>query len=255
MHLTTKVCCLPFHNTLKLESDESDDEEVFISDDEDLEQPAYLEALHKRVLPVNIRVLYALCLVGAGGQDFLALSYLEKVMMTDELELFQKGADVGFNHDAPWILFQTQFSLPLNKTSLLALVADMVKSKARVNFWARRVFSILKSHLKAIDVKYGLDQLMSSNDELLRTNVLKILFAGTRMLIESAELDLEALIESGKNDSDKLRRVVGDGISSLNIVIRFQHVLWCPIIGTDWSLPPTSLEVRMKLFKLFLSFA
>eukprot|EP00804_Cyclotella_cryptica_P030618 CCRYP_015660-RB/>CCRYP_015660-RB protein AED:0.34 eAED:0.34 QI:350/1/1/1/0.8/0.66/6/1929/1583 len=225
-----------------LTSDESDDEEVFISDDEDLKQPAYLKALQKGVLPVNIRVLYALCLVGAGGQDFLALSYLERVMMTDELELFQTGADIGFQHDVPWMLFQTQFSLPLNKTSLLALVADMVKSKARVSFWARRVFSLLKSHLKAIDVKYGLDQLMSSNDELLRTNVLKILFAGTKMLIESAELDLEALVESGKNDSEKLRRVVGDGISALNIVIRFQHVLWCPIIGTDCSLPPASLE-------------
>lgn len=226
---------------LNFDSDDSDVDEdgYIISDEEDLENSDNLDALEKGILPVNIRAFYSLCLVGAGGHDFVAMSYLEKVVASDELELLKRRTD----DDTPsteWTLFQTQFNLPLNKTSLLALVVDIVKHKT---FSQReKLRGMLKIHLDALDNKHGLDQIMSANEETLREHAMKILFACYRSRLESAEIDLESMIESNKNDSDSLRKVIGDGLSALNTIIRFQHVLWRPNRGSDWSLPAASLE-------------
>ena len=225
---------------MNFDSDESDEDEdgFIISDEEDLEDSDNLDALEKGILPVNIRAFYSLCLVGAGGQDFVALSYLEKVLASDELELFKRRAD-----EAPtteWTLFQTQFNLPLNKTSLLALIVDIVKTKT---FSQReKLCDLLKTHLDTLDNKHGLDQIMSANEELLREHAMRILFAAEKYRLERTEIDLESIIESNKKDSESLRKVVSNGLSTLNTVIRFQHVLWRPNRGFDWSLPTASLE-------------
>ena len=226
---------------LNFESDESDtdDPDSFISDDEDLEESEHLKALQNGILPVNVRALYSLCLVGAGGQDFLAMSYLKKVMSAKALKLLESEA--GERAADEWMHFQTQFNLQMNKTSLLALVTDIAKQKS-VGL-RRQLQQLLKLHLDALDSKHGLDQIVSSNNPTLRTNALKILLCNAKMLIENAELDLESLIQSNKSDLDGFRKVVGDGISVLNTVIRFAHVLWRPNRGSDWSLPFKSLEV------------
>jgi hypothetical protein len=161
--------------------------------------------------------------------------------MTDELTLFDKDDD---DFASEWALFQAQFNLPLNKTSLLALVSDIVKNKS---FMQRQKFHrLLKSHLDTLDTEYGLDQILSSKDELLQANTLSIFFDSTKMLIERAELDLETLIESNKSDSEVFRTIIDRGHFVLDQVIRFQHILWRPNRGKDWSLPPTSLEVSKQ---------
>ena len=171
------------------------------------------------------------------------MKYLEKVMLSDEFGLLEKASD-GEKLSTEWALFQTQFNLPLNKTSMLALVIDIMKDKTAVQ--RRLKFqTMLESHLDTLDTKHGLDQLMSSNDELLRENTIKILFAMTKMMLANAELELESLLESNKGDPDVLRKVAGDGLSALNNVIRFQHILWRPNKGEDWSLPTVSLEVSI----------
>lgn len=231
-----------------MDSDESDsdDRDSFISDDEDLEVSEYLDALKNGILPMDVRALYSLCLVGVGGQDFLAMNYLKKVILSKELNLLETEASVGVADD--WTHFQTQFNLSMNKTALLALVTDITKNKP--NCIRRQLQQLLKLHLDALDAKHGLDQIVSSNNPTLRDNALKILLCNAKMLMENAELDLESLNQSNKSDLIQLRNVVGDGISVLNTIIRFAHVLWRPNRGLDWSLPIKSLEVSMSITKL-----
>lgn len=168
------------------------------------------------------------------------MSYLEKCMKSDELGLIENENSESSN-DA-WALFQSQFNLPLNKTSLLSLVVDIMKKKATTQ--RQKLREMLKLHLSSLDSKHGLDQIMSSTDKLIKANTMKILFASLKMLLERAEINLESLIESNKSDSDGLHQVVDDALLALSTVIRFQHILWRPNRGSDWSLPKTTLEVR-----------
>jgi hypothetical protein len=166
------------------------------------------------------------------------MSYIEKVMTSDELGLVD--SDVS-KDSSKWELFRTQFNLGLNKTSFLALVVDSVKTKTIAQ--RHKLEEMLKLHLGTLDRKYGLDQIVSSTDKRLKADALKILFASLNMMIESAEVDLESLTESNKSDPEGLQKVVDRAIAVLNTIIRFQHVFWRPNRGTDSSLPPASLEV------------
>lgn len=167
------------------------------------------------------------------------MSYLEKCMKSDELGLIENENSESSN-DA-WALFQSQFNLPLNKTSLLSLVVDIMKNKTTTQ--RQKLREMLKLHLRSLDSKHGLDQIMSSTDKLIKANTMKILFASLKMLLERAEINLESLIESNKSDSDGLHQVVDDALLALSTVIRFQHILWRPNRGSDWSLPKTTREV------------
>lgn len=177
------------------------------------------------------------------------MSYIEKVMTSDELGLVD--SDVS-KDSSKWELFRTQFNLGLNKTSFLALVVDSVKTKTIAQ--SHKLEEMLKLHLGTLDKKYGLDQIVSSTDKRLKADALKILFASLNMMIESAEVDLESLTESNKSDPEGLEKVVHRAIAVLNTIIRFQHVFWRPNRGTDSSLPPASLEVsHTRVVKLYPS--
>ena len=247
---------LPFGCKINFESEESDgdDPDIFLSDDEDLEQkstgPGMLQSLKSGILPIDLQALYSLCLVGAGGQDHLALSFLENVIMSRELDSFDKEGSnhvgEGSDYDPKWAAFRDTLTSTVSKTSMLASVADMVQREVKDSVWLHRILTIFKAHIKVLDIGHGLDELVCSQDEALRCNTLKILFAATKMIVDCARVDLLSSQETGNNEDDVVQQVIADAVYALKIITRFQHVMW-NLGSLDCAFPPTSIIVSIIL--------
>jgi hypothetical protein len=216
---------------------------MFLSDDEYLEEPGVLQSFKGGVLPIDINAMYSICLLGAGGQDYVALNNLEHTLRSNQLDMFDKEESPnleGLGDEHNWIAFKKQFASPLGKTSMVAIIADVVKDRP-IGLSSRRILGIFRSHLKSIDYNDGLDDLLSSPNVPLRANLLKILLAAAKLMIRCDALEIKKLNEPGVNEADVVKSVVADVLQTLTTLTRFQHVMWNPN-SFDWSLTGVSVE-------------
>ena len=222
------VCCRQMNDA----SDESDDDSsiIFLSDDEDLEEPDNLQSLKSGVLPMDIKTMYSLCLLGTGGQDYVALNHLESILQSNQLEMFDeedKPNEEGQGDEHNWIAFRKQFASPLGKTSMVAIIADVIK-ESPPGLSSRRILGIFSSYLKTIDHNDGLDDILSGPDSLLRANLLKILLASAKLTMRCDALEIKKLYQPGVNEAEVAKSVVADVVQTLTTLTRFQHVMWNP---------------------------
>lgn len=239
---------LPAHNNqINNASDESDDDNsiIFISDDEDLEEPGALQSLKGGVLPIDINTMYSVCLLGTGGQDYVALNNLESTLQSNQLNLFdekQSSNEEGLGDEDNWTAFKKHFASPLSKTSMVAIIADVVKdSLPAPGMSSRRILGIFKSHLKLIDHNDGLDDILSGPNGQLRTNLLDILLATTKLTTRCDALEMKKLYQPGVNEAKVAKTIVADVVQTLTTLTRFQHIMWNPN-SFDWSLKGVSVE-------------
>jgi len=247
------------YSKINFDSDDSDDEEglgTFISDDEDLDQPLVLQSLKSGMLPMDIRAMHAVCLLGNGGQDYVALNHVDQVVSSDEMALFSKddvNRDAGVvNDDHHWMAFSKYFTAPTNKSFLLACIADIVADNTKDQTRSLRVLGILRKHLAGIDSNQGknkgLDDILSADSkELDRVQTKRILLTALKLMIHCAKEDLAVLdgqSSSGKEDVKTVEKAVSDSIYTLETMMRFQ--LWKPKFS-DWSLPQASKDVSVHV--------
>ena len=239
---------------INFDSDDSDDEEglgTFVSDDEDLDQPSVLQSLKSGMLPMDIRAMHAVCLLGNGGQDYVALNHVDQVVSSDEMALFSKddvNRDAGVVNDDPQLAFSKYFTAPTNKSFLLACIADIVADNTKDQTRCLRVLGILRKHLAGIDSNQGknkgLDDVLSADSkELDRVQTKRILLTALKLMIHCAKEDLAVLdgqSSSSKEDVKTVEKAVSDSIYTLETMMRFQ--LWKPSFS-DWSLPQASKDV------------
>ncbi|KAL7543089.1 hypothetical protein ACHAXR_012410 [Thalassiosira sp. AJA248-18] len=230
------------YDQINFESDDSDEEFLgaFISDEEDLEQPGALQSLKSGKLPTDIRAMQAICMLGTGGQDYVALNYVEEVLLSNELDSFDNG-DVNQDNMSQWMTFSKSFDGPINKSFLLASIANFVYENARPRPQSYRVLQIFRKHLK-LENNQGLDQILSSPKEFERTQALKLLLAALKLMTDCARMDLTSLDEPGKKEAITVEKAVTDSIFVLKIMTRFHHILWAPRFS-DWSLPQPSIDM------------
>ena len=198
---------------------------------------------------MDIKAMHAICLLGAGGQDYLALNHVEQVIMSNELDLFGTSKqDTSIARDHQWETFSNSFKAPINKSSLLASIADLVTENA--SYHMRGIF---RKYLNVIDSghgrKQGLDDALSSPNELDRANTLKIFLAALKLMVHCARVDLTTLDEPGTDRVKSIDKSVADSIFALMMMLRFQHILWTPC-HSDWSLPQSSTDVSLCVLKL-----
>jgi len=100
---------------INFESDDSDEEclETYLSDDDCLEQHGALQKLKSGYLPLDIKALHSVCLLGIGGQDYVALMNLERVIISSDMTLFNDDVnpDVSIGNDPQWLAFSKYFKL------------------------------------------------------------------------------------------------------------------------------------------------
>ncbi len=237
---------LPAHyNQINDAPDESDDDNsvIFISDDEDLEEPGALQSLKGGALPIDINTMYSVCLLGTGGQDYVALNNLESTLQSNEFNLFdeeQRSNEEGLGDEHDWTAFKKHFASPLSKISMVAIIADVVKDRPP-GMSSRRILDIFKSHLKLIDHNDGLDDVLSGPTGLLRTNLLDILLATTKLTTRCDALEMKKLNQPGVNEAKVAKTIVADVVQTLTTLTRFQHIMWNPN-NFDWSLKGVSIE-------------
>ncbi len=237
---------LPIHyDKINGASDESDDDNsvIFISDDEDLDEPGALQSLKGGVLPIDINTMYSVCLLGTGGQDYVALNNLESTLRSDQLNMFDEelnSNEEGLGDEHNWTAFKKRFASPLSKTSMVAIIADAVKDSP-TGMSSRRILGIFKSHLELIDHNDGLDDILSGPNGLLRTNLLDILLAAAKLTTRCDALEMKKLYQPGVNEAKVAETVVADVVQTLTTLTRFQHIMWNPN-SFDWSLKGLSVE-------------
>lgn len=237
-----------------VEGSEDEDDNI-LSDDEELEDSnstsGLLHLLRSGMLPTQLKAMFALCLLGMGGQDHVALNCLEKAIHSTELEPWSEENSASTNKyptdERRWILFQESLLAPVNKLSLLASVADMIQNDVKSDFWIPRLLDIFRHFLKNFDKNHGVDKILSGRCEVTRNNAVKLLYAVTELIISNAKSNLVSSIETGTDEDKVAQQVVTDIVYAFKIIVRFEEVFWNPN-ESDWSLPNSSMKVRPDTF-------
>ncbi len=242
---------------INFDVEESEDEDDnILSDDEELEDcnsaSGLLHLLKSGMLPTQLKAMFALCLLGMGGQDHVALNCLENAIHSTELESWNEGntlTKIYSNEERMWIIFQESLIAPVNKLSLLASVADVIHNDVKNDFWIPRLLAIFRHFLRDLDKNHGVDKILNSRGEVTRKNAVKLVYAVTELIVNCAKSDLTSSIETGTDDDKVAQQVVTDIVYAFKIIARFEDVFWNPN-ESDWSLPNSSMKVRTHVFSI-----
>ncbi len=242
---------VPFSCQINFEADDSDEEGLgtYVSDDECLNDRGALQMLKSGNLPLDIRALHSVCLLGVGGQDYVALTNLEHVILSSDMALFNDEdahPDVSIGNDPQWLAFSKYFKAPVNKSFLLASVASLATEKSSEYLRSKRVLDIFMKHLRVLDKNQGnnigLDDALATSSVLDRAHTVSFLLASLRLMVNCARADLAALIGSGMDDPRLAEDAANDSIYALQTMLRFPSTFW-NLRYSDWSLSETSTEV------------
>lgn len=202
-----------------------------------------LQSLKSGRLPVDIRAMHAICLLGAGGQDYVAMNYVEQVFLSNEMDLFSKD---DHNRDISSIDDEEKYAnAPMSKSFLLACICDVVMgNNIRDHSRSTRVLRIFRKHLHGVDSNQGrnrgLDDVLTSSNKLDRDQTLKILLTTLNLMIECAKMDLTSIENPNEEEAKIVEKGVSDSIYTLEMMLRFQ--LWNPDYS-EWTLPQTSMDM------------
>mmetsp|Transcript_16858 Transcript_16858/g.20566 ORF Transcript_16858/g.20566 Transcript_16858/m.20566 type:complete len:1056 (-) Transcript_16858:2555-5722(-) len=104
--------CIEKHDMVNdcSDSDEDDENQIILSDDEKMDRvdnKGILNTMEIGSLPPEIRVLYALCLIGDGGKDFIAWKLLQsyEYLNDDDISSEKCIIDAEIITDPTWINF------------------------------------------------------------------------------------------------------------------------------------------------------
>jgi hypothetical protein len=238
------------YDQINFESDsEDEDNDIYISDDDKLEQYGAIQSLGMSSLPLDIRAMHAICLLGVGGQDYVALNYVDQIIMSNEIDVLSNDdvyRDGSLDCDPRWFAFSKQFNAPVNKLFVLACVANLVAVEEADQSRSKHVLRIFRKYLRAMDSnhgkKQGIEEAITSSKEPERAHTMKVLIATLNLMIYCTKNDLAALNEPGKEEVKVFEKAVIDSMFTLQTMLRFHHELWKPRYF-DWSLPDVSIDV------------
>ena len=241
------------YDQINFESDDSDNEGIdsYISDDDELEKSEAFHLLETGFLPYDIRAMHAICLLGVGGQDYVALNYVEQVITSDEMNVSSNdGAhyDGCLSNDPRWVAFSKHFHATINKSFVLACVANIVggDEENESRFRSKRVLQIFRNHLSGTDNDQEkndrFEDTLKRSKEPERTNTVKVLLVTLKMMIQCSRVDLSTLHEPGKEEAEIVEHAVTDSMYTLQTMLRFHHEFWKPRFS-DSSLPEFSIDM------------
>jgi hypothetical protein len=247
------------YDKINFESDDSEDDDhrIYLSDDETLEQSGALQSLKSVSLPLDIRAMHAVCLLGVGGQDYVALNFVDQVIMSKEMDLFcndDLNHDGSLGSDPRWMAFSKYYNAPMNKSFVLACVAHLVSGdvEAEDHSRSKRVLGIFRKHLREMDNNQGKNkgivEALTSSKEPDRAHTLKVLLTTLKLMIRCTRKNLATLNEPGIEEAKVVERAVIDSMYILQTMLRFHHEFWKPRYS-DWSLPDFSIDVSLHVME------
>ena len=230
----------------KIDSDSSDDDEPFLEDDDNGLAETW-RSISRGDLPFDMRLLNVVFLLGTGTYSYVAMSLLEQVMSLSDVSIFASTTDVGTSgatdDGSAWRTFsQRILEISLTKSYLLSSAVDALVKKKNNLSWTGRALMVIKSHLKAVDSKYGLETILAESTEVEREQTLKIMFGMMALLLHCARLRLPQIDDLDAQDIKSMETAVSEAITVITFLVRFKNIIWLPDYA-DWSLPQSAANV------------
>lgn len=150
----------------------------------------------KGILPPELQVLYALCLIASGGMDFLASKCIKAIEdLRDDTEdgIEQRMVDTDGICYPSWQVYSQAMTDPLTRIPAFSFVADLLGKTEKEKEWAAKLVPLFRSELELMRKSGIIDQaLIAGNSEdlkiiLRKTQVLKIVLASARLRVLSLE--------------------------------------------------------------------
>lgn len=183
--------------------DESDEDEdaLYLSDDEVILESSdenLVPSLKNGILPPELRLLYALSLVGEGGKSFLARQCIKaiEIVEPDDLDaLIADPVDTHIVKDPLWFGFQQELTEPLQRTAAFAFTIDVLQKAHKEAEYADLMTPLLKKHLEDLESTGQMDIALFGSEAAAvsklavstRNRVIKLILASARMQIEHAK--------------------------------------------------------------------
>jgi len=170
----------------------SDDEGIpqNLSDDEGIESnPGLISHLQKGILPPELQVLYALCLIGEGGKNYLVFKLIQSLQhLKDDMyqDIEQEIIDPEAKSNSSWLVYRRAMTDELGKIPALAFVTDLLRKVGREADWANQVAPYFRTTVDSMEVFGFLEQSLSKETPrshhavLISTQVVKIVLADAR---------------------------------------------------------------------------
>jgi hypothetical protein len=215
--------------------------------------------LRKGALPPEIRVLFALSLIGEGGWKFVAAKCLEDIdyLEQEDKAWFSAGElETGLCDDRSWSLFRRAMTEPLGRTAAYSFVADVLRKTRKAEEWSKFFLPWFCRQLETLENVGLIDELLRLRGELTpfqnfrKNQVLKVFLAANRfkmLRVESLKSSIAGQIAGDNVDTDtELTKSV---LRSLTKVL---HSIWK--VEADGAVSPTCAEVCTHLRAIVLYF-
>jgi hypothetical protein len=180
-----------------------------LSDDEALdENPQLVAHLERGILPSELQVLYALCLIGEGGREYLARQCIQAIdVLREDPEDSPEnhGTDTDALQNPPWRSYRDNLTVELTKLSALILAEDLLKKLDKEKDWAAELLPIFQREVNRFESANPFYHIHASEahenprSELRKTQLIKIVLAETKFRILSIESRVYA---ADLNDAD-----------------------------------------------------
>ncbi len=184
--------------------------------------------MEKGNLPPELQVLYGVCLMGKGGNDFLVEKLLQAISSLDDecIERTQLMLNYGATDNISLDIFRQGMMETLNRPAALVFVSDLVLKMNKEERWADRLLPIFEAFLNEIEncEKLNMLQINPSGLSLYmstkRNRHVTILIATLRMQTYKAQQLMGPNADADKiNDASKLATCI------IDLVYRYQKVL------------------------------
>ena len=253
----------PYVSYVQIHEDLSDDEDLenaYISDEEELmNNDSLLNSLRHGVLPPEISVLYALCLIQEGGRNFIAKKCMDSLayLVQEPVSWLTENRDVdsGLSKDPSWLLFRLIATEPLGRTAAFALLADVLhkSGKEEETTWSTHFAPLFGQCLEDLKRDRMLDVLHNNATGSLfpilkyrRDMLYKIILGFGRLKIQSAKANLTRAQEKGDNELvNESVRSIWDCLKSLKEYLSIPAQK--PLRGAYGSLSAVEIET-LELF-------
>lgn len=193
--------------------------------------------------------MYALCLIGEGGKDFVAsklIISLDNLQDDTNQNAIRKVVDTDIKSNPGWFIYRCAMTDELTRIPALAFVSDFLRKINREDEWASKLIPIFKAAVESMEasglIRESLSEvsLTTPNEALVRTQVTKIVLAEARL----RTMHCKCIEKNCKN--------VDFTISDVNekMILCFDHVMtiFSRIWKTEDGIPSkSSVEVSLAV--------
>lgn len=217
-------------------------------DDFDPTDSSEITKMMKRgVLPPELQLLHGMCLMGAGGSNFLAGRLIQAIESLDDeyTDQSQFMLDHGMSDDISWEIFRRAMVEPLSKPAAFSFVTDLVRKMGKEKEWTDRLLPIYEQYFNEIETCEEVNVLqinpttMSLFMSTKKNYYIQTLLATLRMQIFKAQES----VDLNGNDGDVLANASGIATSIIDTVYRYRTPLLLELDAKELS--NESIEVSL----------